>query len=152
MTKVVFIFPLMGLCLVLALLGDRASCSTKGDAVNRLQVERNDRLATGVWGGEHIRAEVSNSGAEIEFDCAHGSIEEPIAISSGRKFDVRGKYIPQHAGPIRRDEENTGTLVRYAGQVTDKEMTLIISDANTKETIATFTLTHGSDGRVMKCR
>ena len=30
----------------------------------------------GTWGGDHISMEVTDSGAEIEYDCAHGSVTE----------------------------------------------------------------------------
>ena len=115
-------------------------------------MERNDRLATGIWGGEHIRVEVTDSGADIEFDCAHGSIDQPIVLDSTGTFDVKGKYTPQHGGPIRSDEANNDRVVRYVGMVKDQELTLTISSDNPKETIGTFTLTHGNEGKVMKCR
>ena len=31
-------------------------------------------LPNGVWGGEHIRMDVTDSGADIEFDCARGTV------------------------------------------------------------------------------
>src|SRR5205085_8003269 len=43
-------------------------------------------VATGAWGGEHVRMEVSKTGTEIEFDCAHAQITEPIAL------DKRGNF------------------------------------------------------------
>lgn len=33
----------------------------------------------GAWGGEHIAMEVTDPGATIEYDCAHGRITEKIA-------------------------------------------------------------------------
>ena len=76
MSKIVLTFASIGICL-LAILGDSGSCRTKEAAVNKAPVERNDKLATGVWGGQHIRAEVTDRGADIEFDCAHGAIDQP---------------------------------------------------------------------------
>src|SRR5687767_11222722 len=32
----------------------------------------------GVWGGLHVRLVVTSSGGEIEFDCAHGQLSEPL--------------------------------------------------------------------------
>jgi hypothetical protein len=141
-------FTLMGVCPLIIIFGTNDSCRTNEGA----DMERNDRLATGIWGGEHIRVEVTDSGADIEFDCAHGSIDQPIVLDSRGTFNVKGKYTPQHGGPIQRDEENNDRLVRYVGLVKDQEMTLTISNDNLKETIGSFTLTHGSEGKVMKCR
>ncbi len=151
MSKIVLTFASIGICL-LAILGDSGSCRTKEAAVNKAPVERNDKLATGVWGGQHIRAEVTDRGADIEFDCAHGAIDQPIVLDGKGSFDVKGKFNTEHPGPVRKDEESNDRLARYVGHVKDQELTLTITDAGTKETIGSFTLTHGSDGRIMKCR
>src|SRR5260370_252760 len=152
MGKSIVMFPLIGACLMFTMLGDRSACGTRGGAVNKTPVERNDKLATGIWGGDHIRAEVTDRGAEIEFDCAHGAIEETIALNSKGGFDVPGKYAPEHGGPVRNDEASKGISVRYAGSLRDSEISLTIINTDTKETIGHFTLTRGNDGRVMKCR
>jgi hypothetical protein len=152
MSKMVLMFSLTGVCLVLTMLGNGGSCRPKEGAVMKAPVEKNDKLQTGVWGGQHIRAEVTDRGAAIEFDCANGAIDEPITLDDKGSFDVKGKFAAEHGGPIRRDEEDNGRSVRYVGQVKDKELTLTISDLNTKENLGSFTLTLGSDGRLMKCR
>ena len=152
MGKSVVMFPLIGACLLFTMLGDRSACGTRRGAVNKTPVERNDKLATGIWGGDHIRAEVTDRGAEIEFDCAHGAIEEAIALNSKGGFDVPGKYAPEHGGPVRNNEASKEISVRYVGSVRDSEIGLTIINTDTKETIGAFTLTHGNDGRVMKCR
>ena len=151
MSKIVLTFASIGICL-LAILGDSGSCRTKEGAVNKAPVENKDKLATGVWGGQHIRAEVTDSGADIEFDCAHGKIDQAIVLDGKGSFDVKGKFTTEHGGPTRRDEDGNDRLARYVGRVKDQELSLTITDAGTKETIGSFTLTHGSDGRIRKCR
>jgi len=145
-------FSLIGACLLFTILGDRSACGSRGDAISKNPVERNDRLPAGIWGGDHIRAEVTDGGAEIEFDCAHGVIAEAIALNSKGGFDVPGKYAPEHGGPVRDDETSKAISVRYVGAMRDSKLSLTIINGDTKETIGTFTLTHGNDGRVMKCR
>lgn len=152
MSKAVVIFPLIGACLLFTILGGRGACGTRGGAIGKTPAETNDKLATGVWGGEHIRAEVTDRGAEIEFDCAHGAIEEAIALNSNGGFDVPGKYAPEHGGPVRDNEESKGISVHYVGTVRDSELTLTITNTETKESIGDYILTHGREGRVMKCR
>lgn len=152
MSKLELMFPLLAVCFVFTILGDGGSCRKKEAAVGKAPVERNDRLANGVWGGEHIRLEATDSGADIEYDCAHGTIDEPIILNREGSFDVKGKYTPQHGGPIRRDEESNSSSVRYVGNARDKGLTLTITIPGKKETIGNFTLTHGSEGKVMKCR
>jgi hypothetical protein len=152
MSKAVVIFSLIGACLLFTILGDRSACGTSGGSNSKTPVERNDKLPTGIWGGDHIRAEVTDRGAEIEFDCAHGVIAEAIVLNSKGGFDVPGKYAPEHGGPVRDDETSKEISVRYVGSVRDAEISLTIINSETKESIGAFTLTHGNDGRVMKCR
>jgi hypothetical protein len=151
MTKALM-FPLISGCLLFTILGDRGACGTKGGAVNKAPVENHDKLPTGVWGGDHIRAEVTDKGAEIEFDCAHGTIAEALVPDGKGGFDVSGKFAPQHGGPVRNNEDSKGISVRYVGRVQDSELTLTIINTDTKETIGEFTLTHGNEGRIRKCR
>ena len=146
------IFPSLGVFLLLTCLGDGGSCRNKEATVSKAPVESNNRLAKGVWGGQHIRLEVTASGATLEFDCGNSTIAEPIVLDRNGNFDVRGKYTPEHGGPIRNDEESTSLSVRYVGHASDKELTLTVTIPEKKETIGTYNLTHGSEGRVMKCR
>ena len=151
MSKMVLTFTSIAVCL-LAILGDSGSCRTKEGTANKAPVETTNKLATGVWGGQHIRVAVTDSGADIEFDCAHGTIDQPIVLDGKGAFDVEGKFTTERGGPTRRDQKANYRLVRYVGQVKEQALTLTITDAGTKETIDSFTLTHGSDGRLMKCR
>ncbi len=136
--------------LVLALSGHGTSCNSRTTA-NSGSAASTQELARGVWGGQHVRAEINDRGAEIEFDCAQGSIPQKILIDGSGRFDVEGSFIAQHGGPVR-DDENNSRPVRYRGSVSDKEMELTIFDPKTKEIIGTFTLRLGNEGRVMKCR
>jgi hypothetical protein len=49
-------------------------------------------VATGAWGGEHIILEVSENGAEVEFDCARGQVTQPITLDKHGDFDVAGHF------------------------------------------------------------
>jgi hypothetical protein len=146
------IFPSLGVCLLFTCLGEGGSCRSKEATVSKAPVESNNRLAKGVWGGQHIRLEVTGSGATLEFDCGNSTIAEPIVLDRNGNFDVRGKYTPEHGGPIRNDEESNSYSVRYVGHASNKELTLTITIPDKKETIGNFTLTQGSEGRLMKCR
>jgi hypothetical protein len=152
MSKMVLMFSLTGVCLVLTMLGNGGSCRPKEGPVMKDPVGSNQKLANGVWGGQHIRAEVTDKGVVIEFDCAHGSIDGPITLDGRGSFDVKGKFASEHGGPTRRNERDNSRAIRYVGRVSNKELTLTLSDLNTKEDLDSFTLTLGSEGRLMKCR
>lgn len=51
----------------------------------------------GTWGGEHIAMEVTDAGATIEYDCAHGRITEKIAPNPEGKFETKGVHTRVNA-------------------------------------------------------
>ncbi|HEY0377669.1 MAG TPA: hypothetical protein VGC87_12160 [Pyrinomonadaceae bacterium] len=119
--------------------------------MNNAAVEKKDRLAEGVWGGQHIRMEVTADGAELDYDCAHSTIDQPIVLDRQGRFEVKGKFTREHGGPVRNNETPNSTPVRYNGQVEDQTMTLTITHDETGEDFGSYTLTEGSQGRLMKC-
>ncbi len=110
------------------------------------------RLATGTWGGPNIRIEVESGSATINYSCANGTIEGPFNLDSKGRFTWRGSHTREGPGPIRVDEEGNGSPVIYTGSVKGDTMTLTVKLADTNEVVDTFTLKHGSAGRVFKCK
>ena len=107
-------------------------------------------LAEGIWGGPSIQMTVGPEGAALDFDCAHGAIDGPVAVGSDGRFRASGTYAVEHAGPVREEDENGGRPAVYEGRVEGKKLTLVITLADGKEA-GTFELAHGRSGRVMKC-
>jgi hypothetical protein len=119
--------------------------------VSGLRYGKQDKaVTTGTWGGEHVIFEVSEKGADVEFDCARGQISQPIALNQRGDFDVLGTYSPEHGGPVRRDEPVTSTPARYSGHVLGDTMTVTVTQG--KEKVGTFTLTRGARPVLRKCR
>ena len=113
---------------------------------------KHHRLAQGDWGGPHIRLTVADSSATIEYDCAHGQIDGPLVIDSRGRFSLKGTHSPEHPGPVRDNEQSAGQPARYTGWTDGKKMTLTVMLAGQKETIGTFNLALGGEGRIFKCR
>ena len=109
-------------------------------------------LPVGHWGGEHISIEVTGRGATVEYDCAHATIARGITIDRHGRFDVSGKQFSEHGGPVREGSESAGYPARFKGEVNGKTMTLSVTNTLTKELIGTFTLVHGAQTRLMKCK
>ena len=105
----------------------------------------------GQWGGEHISMQVTETGAQIEYDCAHGRINEKIAPDGDGKFEVKGILSPERGGPVRMGENNDQPAV-YRGSITDDAMTLTVTLTKDNEPAGTFSLTRGKEGRVRKCK
>ena len=142
---------LVATSLLFAVLGQSGSCGNREAAAGKAEA-KGDRLAAGVWGGEHVRLQVNDGGAAVEFDCANGSIDQPVVLDGEGRFNVKGRYAAEHGGPVRRDETDNARPARYAGQVKGDTLTLNVTVGDSKESLGPFTLTRGSEGRVMKCR
>lgn len=149
---VIKLITLITICLIVIVIAQGGSCRSSNANADMTTSPKTEKLPSGVWGGEHINAQVTETGVEIEFDCAHGSIPTQVVLDAQGRFNMRGKFTAERGGPIRRDETGNDRAVQYAGTVKGKEMTLTISDSNTKEVIDSFTLRHGSEGRIRKCR
>ena len=106
---------------------------------------------SGLWGGPHITMEVTNAGAELDYDCAHGRITEKIVADREGKFKVKGWHVKERPGPVRLGQENEHPAL-YEASIEGDTMTLIVKLTQTDETIGTFTLTRGKSGRVFKCK
>ncbi len=104
---------------------------------------------TGTWGGDHIKSVLSKSGGEIEYDCARGTITEPLTVNDNGQFDVRGFHFRGHGGPVRMDEKPDSAAARYTGRIRDDIMTLDVSVEGAA--LASYSLLRGRDGSVFKC-
>ena len=110
------------------------------------------QVGPGVWGGQHVRLEVKKDSSLIEYDCAHGTIDQPLVLDRHGRFDVIGTHTPEHGGPVRRDEKADTRAARYTGWTDGEQMKLTVRLSDTNEMIGTFTLSRGNEGRVFKCR
>jgi hypothetical protein len=113
---------------------------------------RPGELPTGVWGGEHIRLEVTEAGAQVEYDCAHGAIERKITTDRRGRFDVSGTHVEERGGPVRQGASRAAYAVRFTGRIDGKRMRLTIRRSDNKSLIGTFTLMHGQEAFLVKCR
>ncbi len=109
-----------------------------------------DHVAEGLWGGQHIRLEVTATGARIEFDCGHGTLDAPLSLQAGR-FDVAGTYV-REGGPVRLNGAEKGRPARFKGQVEGARMTLTYALDGAEGEGDPFTLTRGTEARLFKCK
>ena len=110
------------------------------------------RLATGPWGATHIRVEVGQRSATIEYDCANGTIDGPLTFDNNGRFTWRGTHHREGPGPVRAGDELNSRPAIYTGSIKGNLMTLTVKLTDTNEVLNTFTLKRGSAGRVFKCR
>jgi hypothetical protein len=94
---------------------------------------------------------VSEAGARLEFDCAHGVVEEALTLDDQGRFAAKGRFVREHGGPTRKDEAEGGVSALYHGFAEADALTLEIA-LPSGETVGPFRLTLGGRGRVVKCR
>jgi len=103
----------------------------------------------GRWGGDHVELVVGAASAQLEFDCAHGSIPGSIPVRDGA-FDVVGVFVPEHGGPIVTGEVFPEYRAHYRGTTDGRGMILAI-EAEGLGNVGSFTLDRDRSGRLIKC-
>jgi hypothetical protein len=84
-------------------------------------------LPPGIWGGDQANLIVTADSARVEFVCASGWLDAPVALDSNGRFEVAGQYRFE-AGPVglpvpahwigELQLTTTGSLVTLTGLVT----------------------------------
>ena len=105
----------------------------------------------GQWGGQGVSMEATDSGATFTFDCARGSIGEPMVSDHNGKFLLKGFLTTERPGPTHKDDAAAGQPATYSGLVEGQTLTLTITLTADKETMGPFTLTLGKAGRLRRC-
>lgn len=113
---------------------------------------RTQRIASGTWGGMHIRIEVSARSATIDYDCANGTIDGPLNLDADGNFSLTGTHRRERPGPIRKDARSAIHPALYTGTIKGDSMTLTVKLTDNDEDLGTFTLKRGSVGTVFKCK
>jgi hypothetical protein len=115
------------------------------------QAASSRQVASGLWGGDHVRMMISRTGARLEYDCADSTIDQPIILDARGKFTAKGSYTPDRGGPRRSGAAAAGRA-RYVGEVSADAMKLTVTLESTKEPVGVFTLRRGKDPLLTKCR
>lgn len=105
----------------------------------------------GDWGGEHIALVISATGADIEYDCAYGTIDTPIDFHASGSFVAIGTHTFEHGGPVREGEAPDTHPAEYRGLVVGTTMALTVTLTDTTRSVGTFTLRRGADPLIVKC-
>ncbi len=111
-----------------------------------------DACLQGAWGGEHIRLLVNESGATIEYDCAAGTIDEPLRPDDDGNFEARGTHVFEQGGPRTIGEPRPRPRsAHYTGWTDGAKMTLTVTLPRTSREVGTFSLGLGQRAQLEKC-
>ncbi len=105
----------------------------------------------GEWGGEHIALTVTAAGATLEYDCASGTMDEPLLPDESGRFEARGTFVPGKGGPVIEGGEPERYPALHQGTADGETMTLRVTRLDTGESVGTFFLALGAPPRVYRC-
>lgn len=137
-------------CLVSMVYLTRASKAQEQPASKSAEPQQTNLV--GKWGGQHLAASLSNKGASLEFDCAHGQFDKPLRPDRLGRFAVRGLFVEEHGGPILKGETPKSHGALYTGRVKGNRMTITVKLLDTRQQIGAFVVRQGDPARLFKCR
>lgn len=103
---------------------------------------------SGLWGGPHAQLLLEGGVGTVDFDCASGSIDEPLAAAG--PFSAAGSYRAGQPGPVRVGQVFTSQRATYFGEVVEKQMTLTVK-LEDSTILGPFTLTESAPGQLTRC-
>jgi hypothetical protein len=104
---------------------------------------------SGVWGGAGIGLNLEGGLGTVEYDCASGTIDQPIP-SAGGPFSVSGTHRTGQGGPIRVGQIFTSQRATYSGTAVKGDMTLTVKLEDGSE-LGPFTLKQGAPPQITRC-
>jgi hypothetical protein len=109
-------------------------------------------VPTGLWGGDHIRLVVTETGATVEYDCAVGKIDGPLLRNKEGEFEARGVHVFERGGPRQPGEPPLKQHpTQYHGWTNGSQMRLTVTLSDTSKRVGTFSLTLGRQPLLEKC-
>jgi hypothetical protein len=109
-------------------------------------------IPTGAWGGTSVALNVTQDGATLQFDCAHGSIGgSPATLDASGRFEVAGTFVRERGGPVRVDETPDSHPALYSGTTDGRTMTLTVTLTDSQQPVGTFELGFGKTPRLIRC-
>ncbi len=108
-------------------------------------------LLNGNWGGLHVSMIVTAKSITANFDCSHGTIDQPVQTDSKGHFSALGTYTIEKGGPVSQGNEPAAQGATYSGTVSGKSLTFTITLTSNNQQLGPYSLTYGSTGKVTKC-
>jgi hypothetical protein len=109
-------------------------------------------LPVGTWGGPHIRLVTTSSGASVEYDCAYGSVDEPLRPAPDGSFEVTGTHVREPGGPGHiGDREPPARPAHYRGRSDGQRMRLEVVLPESGQRLGPFELELGRRAELEKC-
>ena len=106
---------------------------------------------SGSFGGQHIGLVLGPEGGRLEYDCAAGTIDEPLILDRDGQFRARGIHSPGEGGPARIDHVPPALPALYEGRVRGDRMSLIVRVPSAGTVLGPVTLRRGTEPMLTRC-
>ena len=133
---------------LLAAVATLGGCSTIGPDASRI---------FGSWGGPHIGIAFQGGLADVSFDCAYGTIDDPVYPAADGSFAAKGTYRTGAPGPIKVGQFFKSQGAAFSGHVTpaatkgaSREMILNVA-LEDGTNLGPFTLKEGAPPQLTRC-
>lgn len=104
----------------------------------------------GQWGGPHIGMTVSGAIAQLEYDCASGTIDESVIPARDGSFTARGTHRAGQGGPVRVGQIFRSQRATYAGKIEKDNLTLTAT-LEDGTVLGPFELVRGAPPQITRC-
>jgi hypothetical protein len=95
--------------------------------------------------------QVDESGATVQFDCAHGRIPSVLALDADGRFEVAGVFVPESGGPIHEGDPEDARAAVYAGRLQGDELTFSVRLSEDGSEVGTFTARLRAPALLFRC-
>jgi hypothetical protein len=111
----------------------------------------------GIWGGPHIGLSFQGGLADVQFDCASGTIDDPVYPAPDGSFSAKGTYRTGTPGPIKVGQffKSQGAIFsgrspKVAAKNGPRTMTLNVA-LEDGTALGPFTLSEGTPPQLTRC-
>ena len=104
---------------------------------------------SGTWGGPGIGLVLEGGLGTVEYDCAAGTIDQPIPMAEV-PFSVSGTHRTGQGGPVRVGQIFQSQRATYTGLAVKQDLTLNVRLEDGTE-LGPFKLTQGAPPQINRC-
>ena len=98
-----------------------------------------------------LRVDVTAGGATTEYDCGHGTIDEPLVLDGNGRFAASGTHTFDRPGPSRIGQVPDRHPARYDGRAAGDTLQIIVTITDPRQTLGSFSVTLGAASHLVKC-
>ncbi|MCH8616558.1 hypothetical protein LZ016_10660 [Sphingomonas sp. SM33] len=106
--------------------------------------------AYGHFGGPQVGVVLEGGSGKVDFDCASGTVDEPIFDAKEGVFSVKGTYRTGHSGQIKVGQIFRSQPATYSGTLVKDDMMLTVT-LEDGEVLGPYKLQRGVPPQLTRC-